>query len=75
MQLAECACPSCGQWIAGQFERRRVNTVQAAEIAGVSIRTIRNWVRANQVEWVHTPSGRGVRIYVDTLLKAAPDED
>ena len=48
-------------------QRRRCNMVQAAEIAGVSRRTIFNWMRAGKVEYVRTPMG-GVRIYVDTLL-------
>ena len=49
-------------------QRRRCNMVQAAEIAGVSRRTIFNWIRAGKVEYVRTPTG-SVRIYVDTLLK------
>ena len=50
------------------FPRRLVNTVKAAEIAGVTKRTIYNWVRRGWVEHVETPSG-GVRIYADTLLR------
>lgn len=50
------------------FDRKRVNTLQAAEIAGVTERTIWNWMRLGKVEYVRTPSG-GVRIYVDTLLR------
>ena len=53
--------------------RQKVNSVKAAEIAGVSERTIYNWVRWGWVEYVRTP-GRGVRIYVDTLLRR-PRED
>ena len=52
--------------------RRRVNIVKAAEIAGVDRRTIYNWMQAGRVEYVRTPTG-GVRIYVDTLLRA-PEE-
>ena len=48
--------------------RRRVNTRKAAEIAGVTERTIRNWVRLGWVEYLRTPGG-GVRIYTDTLLR------
>jgi len=50
------------------FERQRVNTWKAAEIAGVTTRTIRNWMRLGRIEYVRTPSGQ-VRIYVDTLLR------
>lgn len=50
------------------YDRRRVNSVKAAEIAGVTERTIYNWVRLGWVEYVRTPGG-GVRIYVDTLLR------
>ena len=50
-------------------ERRRVNTVKAAEIAGVTKRTIYNWVRAGKVDYVRTANA-GVRIYVDSLLRA-----
>ena len=52
-------------------DRRRVNSRKAAEIAGVTERTIRNWVRLGWVEFVRTPGG-GVRIYVDTLLVKNP---
>lgn len=55
------------------FSRRMVNTVKAAEIASVTVRTIYNWVHTNKVEYVRTPTG-GVRIYVDTLLRAQPDD-
>lgn len=51
----------------GQLGRRTVNSVQAAEIAEVTRRTIYNWVRWGWVEAVYTPSG-GVRIFADTLL-------
>lgn len=50
------------------FDRPRVNTVKAAEIAGVTTRTIYNWMRLGLIEFVRTPCG-GVRIYVDTLVR------
>jgi excisionase family DNA binding protein len=50
------------------FGRQRVNTVKAAEIAGVTKRTIYNWMVAGRIEFVRTPTGN-VRIYVDTLLR------
>ena len=49
--------------------RRLTNTASAADIAGVSVRTIYRWIRSNRVEWVRTPGGH-LRVYVDTLLKA-----
>jgi hypothetical protein len=66
------ACPSCGVHLTVELHRRRVNIAQAAEIAGVTTRTIQNWVRANRVEWVRTAAPRGVRIYVDTLHRVSP---
>lgn len=61
-----------GRTISQEFPRRRVNSRQAAEIAGVTERTIRNWVRWGWVEYVRTP-GRGVRIFADTLLRRPPN--
>ena len=52
----------------GPFGRPTVNTVKAAELAGVSTRTIYNWIRWQWVDSVRT-AGRGVRIYVDTLWR------
>ena len=52
--------------------RELANTVKAAEIARVSVRTIYNWTRLGWVEYLRTPSG-GVRIYVDTLLRRPPE--
>jgi excisionase family DNA binding protein len=60
-------------WYVDGYSRRRVNTVQAAEMAGVSRRTIYNWMRAGRVEYVRTPTG-AVRIYADTLL-TRPEAD
>ena len=59
-----------GAYVNGVYVRRTVNTVQAAEIAGVSRRTIFNWMRLGAVEVARTPMG-GVRIYADTLLRKA----
>ena len=53
--------------------RRLANTVTAADIAGVSLRTMYRWIRANKVEYVRTAGGQ-IRIYVDTLLRR-PVED
>lgn len=48
-------------------ERERVNTVKAAELAGVSERTIWNWMRQGRIDYIRTPTSR-IRIYVDSLL-------
>lgn len=55
------------------FLRQRVNTLKAAEIAGVTERTIYNWMRLGRVEFVRTPTGQ-VRIYADTLLRRHDDD-
>ena len=62
-----------GGTLSQDFARRTVNTVKAAEIAGVTVRTIYNWRRLGWIEHVLLP-GKGVRIYVDTLLRRPPDE-
>jgi excisionase family DNA binding protein len=41
----------------------------ACELAGVTRRTIYNWLAANKLEYVRTPGG-SVRIYTDTLFRA-----
>jgi predicted site-specific integrase-resolvase len=55
------------------FHRPRVNTVKAAEIAGVTTRTIYNWMRLGMIEYVRTPSG-DVRIFADSLLRRGSDD-
>lgn len=57
------------RFIEADRARVRVNTLQAAALAGVCERTIYNWMRKGLIEYVRTPTG-GVRIYVDTLLYA-----
>ncbi len=53
-------------------EERRVCSIKiACEVAGVTRRTIYNWLKANRIEHVRTAGG-SVRIYVDTLLKPEP---
>ena len=51
-------------------ERRLVNIMQACDLAGVSRRTIYNWLAAGKVEYVRAASGR-IRIYADTLFRPA----
>jgi len=53
------------------LRRDRVNINQAAAIAGVSRRTIYNWIEAGKIEYVRTPGG-SIRIFVDTLLRRDP---
>ena len=55
--------------LCGHPPRKTANTAQSAELAGVTRRTIYNWVKANRVEWFRTPGGQ-IRIYVDTLSSA-----
>lgn len=50
-----------------ELQRPRASIVKSAEIAGVTKRTIYNWMRLGRIEYVRTPSA-GVRIFVDTLL-------
>lgn len=59
--------------ITQESPRRRVNSRKAAEIAGVTERTIYNWIRRGWVEYLETPSG-GKRIYVDTLFRRPPED-
>lgn len=57
----------------GSYDGREVCTVmQAARRAGVSRRTIYNWLHAGKLQWVKTASGT-LRIFVDTLWQERPD--
>ena len=49
-------------------KRERVSMEQAAELVGVSRRTLYNWLEANKIEAVRTAGG-ALRIYVDTLFR------
>lgn len=51
-----------------EIQRPKVNQRKAAEIAGVTTRTIRNWMRLGWIEFVRTPAG-DPRIFVDTLFR------
>lgn len=53
-----------------EADRPLVNIMQACDIAGVSRRTIYNWLGAGKLEYVRTAGG-AVRIYRDTLFTAA----
>lgn len=50
--------------------RPRVTIMQACDIAGVSRRTVYNWLKAGKVEYVRTAGG-SVRIFVDSLHRTA----
>ena len=52
----------------GWPERRTVSILKACELAGVSRRTIYNWMGSNKVEWLRTVGGSR-RIFVDTLFR------
>lgn len=49
-------------------ERQTVSIIKACELAGVSRRTIYNWIAANKVEYLRTAGG-SVRIFLDTLFR------
>jgi excisionase family DNA binding protein len=50
-------------------EPRKTTTImKACEIAGVSRRTIYNWLGSGKLEYIRTAGGN-VRIYVDTLFR------
>jgi excisionase family DNA binding protein len=51
-------------------ERRTISIMKAGEMAGVSRRTIYNWLSAGKIEYVRTAGG-SVRIFVDSLWRDA----
>lgn len=48
--------------------RPAISIMKAAELTGVSRRTIYNWLDAGHLEYIRTAGGR-VRIFVDTLFR------
>jgi excisionase family DNA binding protein len=54
--------------IPGHMDRRTVSITQAAELVGVSRRTIYNWMAAGRLEYCRTAGG-AVRIVVDSLWR------
>lgn len=48
--------------------RKTVTLRKAAEICGVSRRTVYNWINAKKVTSLRTPGG-GQRLYLDELLR------
>jgi excisionase family DNA binding protein len=57
-----------------ELQRPRANILKASEIAGVTPRTIYNWMYQGKIEYVRTAGGQ-VRIYADTLLRPEPDSE
>ena len=55
------------------LDRQAVSIIRAAQLVGVSRRTIYNWLAAGKLEYVRTAGG-SVRIFVDSLWRdpAAP---
>lgn len=50
------------------MERQAVTILKAAQMAGVSRRTIYNWLASGKLEYVRTAGG-SIRIFVDTLWR------
>ena len=50
------------------MERQAVSIIKAAQLVGVSRRTIYNWLSSVKIEYVRTAGG-SVRIFVDTLWR------
>lgn len=50
--------------------RQLTNIMGAGRLAGVSRRTIYNWIRDNKVDYIRTAGG-GIRIYIDSLWRDA----
>jgi excisionase family DNA binding protein len=49
-------------------ERQAVSIIKAAQLVGVSRRTIYNWLASGKLEYVRTAGG-SVRIFVDSLWR------
>lgn len=49
--------------------RKTVNILQACQMAGVSRRTIYNWLGLGKIQFVRTAGGR-VRIFTDSLFRS-----
>lgn len=52
------------------MDRQTLSIMKAAEVVGVSRRTIYNWMNAGKVEFIRTAGG-SVRIFVDSLWRDA----
>lgn len=54
--------------------REYVPISRAAQLLGVSRKTVYNWIKKGKVEWFRTPGGR-IRIFVDSLGRRDPDDE
>jgi excisionase family DNA binding protein len=54
------------------LERQPVSIIRAAQLVGVSRRTIYNWLASGKLEYVRTAGG-SVRIFVDSLWREPAD--
>jgi excisionase family DNA binding protein len=54
------------------LERQAVSIIRAAQLVGVSRRTIYNWLASGKLEYVRTAGG-SVRIFVDSLWREPAD--
>jgi len=54
------------------LDRQAVTILKAAQLVGVSRRTIYNWLAAGKVDYVRTAGG-SVRIFVDSLWREPAD--
>lgn len=52
-------------------DRKTLSIMKACEVAGVSRRTIYNWIAKNKVEYLRTVGG-SIRIFEDTLFRDEP---
>ena len=50
------------------MDRQAVSIIRAAQLVGVSRRTIYNWLASGKLEYVRTAGG-SVRIFVDSLWR------
>ncbi len=50
------------------MEREAVSIMKAAQVVGVSRRTIYNWLSSGKLEYVRTAGG-SIRIFVDSLWR------
>ena len=55
------------------IERQTLSIMKACEVVGVSRRTIYNWMAGGKVQYVRTAGG-SVRIFADSLWRAAPGQ-
>jgi excisionase family DNA binding protein len=68
-ELALPVAPRPLVYTSAQFmDRQTVPIMKACDLAGVSRRTIYNWISSGKVEYIRTAGG-SIRIYLDTLFR------